>query len=221
MNDDELKVPDMPYMKDIFRILRTGAFISEDCLSESSRRYYRKIEENFSAYYKYFDQLGYYLEKGNGYVHLCEEKSSSSVQSRLRTDIGTYVPMLHAFLKFNPELSPGHQFKTYELQRFFDENDELKSILPPSDDGLLSTRVNSFLKRAVSEGFIDISVDETTCMVTSAFRYLKEYVTRIKLYGEHAKFNYGMEEKLVPPVRKHSEEDPVLDGLTEQKQKEE
>ena len=220
MIQDELKVPDMPYMKDIFKILRTGAFISEDCLSESSRRFYRAIDTNFQAYFKYFDQLGYYLEKGNGYVHLCEEKSSSSVQSRLRTDIGTYVPMLHAFLKFNAELAPGHQFKTYELQRFFDENDELKSILPSSDDGHLSTRVNIFLKGAVKEGFIDLSVDESTCMVTSAFRYLKEYVTRIKLYGEHAKFNYGIEEKLVPKSTKEEPQNAVINGLADNGPKE-
>ena len=44
--ENEIIVPDMPYMRDIFKILRTGAFICEDSLSESNRRYYRKIDDN-------------------------------------------------------------------------------------------------------------------------------------------------------------------------------
>ena len=187
--ENEIIVPTMPYMREIFSIFRTGKFISENTLSESCRRYYAAILNNFEAYYKYFDQLGYYLEQGPGYFHLCEARQPQAIQSKLRTDLGNYIQMLAILIKFRPELTPGHQFKTYEFQAFCDQTDEIKSILPPSDDGLMTSRVSLFLKGAAKEGFIDISKDETTCMITSAFLYLKEYVTRIKLYGEHAKFN--------------------------------
>lgn len=188
--ENEIIVPDMPYMRDIFKILRTGAFICEDSLSESNRRYYRKIDDNYPAYFKYFLQLGYYLELKRGYVHLTEARPAQATQSKLRTDIGVYLPMLEILVKFRPELAPGYQFKTFELQKFFEENDELRSLLPTSDDGLLPSRVAKFLKQVAAEGFVEIAVDESTCLVTSAYNYLKDYILQIKLYGEHAKFNF-------------------------------
>ena len=194
--ENEIIVPDMPYMRDIFKILRTGGFICEDSLSESTRRYYRKIDENFDAYFKYFIQLGFYLERKQGYVHLTEARSAQATQGKLRTDIGNYLPWLEILIKFRPELAPGYQFKSFELQKFLDENDELRSLLPPDDDNLLSTRVSKFLKQVAQEGFIDIGSDESTCLVTSAFAYLKEYVLNIKLYGEHAKFNLTEEPRV-------------------------
>ena len=194
--ENEIIVPDMPYMRDIFKILRTGGFICEDSLSESTRRYYRKIDENFDAYFKYFIQLGFYLERKQGYVHLTEARSAQATQGKLRTDIGNYLPWLEILIKFRPELAPGYQFKSFELQKFLDENDELRSLLPPADDNLLSTRVSKFLKQVAQEGFIDIGSDESTCLVTSAFAYLKEYVLNIKLYGEHAKFNLTEEPRV-------------------------
>lgn len=191
--DTEIIVPDMPYMREIFLIFKNGGFISEDCLSDSQRRYYQKINEQYGAYFKYFIQLGYYLEKGNGYFHLCEARLASAVQSKLRTDAGKYISWIAILVKFRPELSPGTQFKSYELQMFCDQDDEMRSVLPPSNSGLLPDRISNFLTDLRSEGFIDVSPDGSTCYVTSAFRYLKEYVTRIRLYGEHAKFNLGKE----------------------------
>ena len=198
MEKSEILVPDMPYMQEIFKILRTGSFISEDCLSDSNRRYYRAIDEQFNAYFKYFFQLGFYLEKGYGYYHLCEVRPAGNIQSKLRTDVGKYIEMIAVLTKFRPELAPGSQFKNYELQMFCDQDDEMRSILPESDNGQLSSRITKFLENVAKEGFIDLSVDQATCYVTSAFRYLKEYVLRIRLYGEHAKFNLEKEEGQAP-----------------------
>ena len=198
MEKSEIIVPDMPYMRDIFKILRTGAFISEDCLSDSERRYFRAIDEQFEAYFKYFLQLGFYLEKGFGYFHLCEARPAASIQSKLRTDVGKYIEMVAILTKFRPELGPGSQFKSYELEMFCFHDDEMRSVLPESDNGQLSSRITKFLENVAKEGFIDLSVDQATCYVTSAFRYLKEYVLRIRLYGEHAKFNLEKERELAP-----------------------
>lgn len=198
MEKSEIIVPDMPYMREIFKILRTGAFISEDCLSDSERRYYRAVDNHFDAYFKYFLQLGFYLEKGYGYFHLCEARPAANIQSKLRTDVGKYIEMIAVLTKFRPELAPGSQFKNYELQMFCDQDDEMRSVLPESDNGQLSSRITKFLESIAKEGFIDLSVDQTTCYVTSAFRYLKEYVLRIRLYGEHAKFNLEKEKEQAP-----------------------
>lgn len=189
--DNRIIVPDMPHMKEIYRIFRDGGFISEQCLSESKRRYYHDLENNYEAFFKYFSQLGLFLEKGNGYFHLCEEKTSQRIQNSIRTDYGLYISILRLLTMWNPELAPGSQFKSYDLQQFCDENDEAKHLLPESKDGLLASRVSDFLSMIEKQGFIDLSSDESTCMVTSAFSYLKNYVTTIRLYGEYSKYNYG------------------------------
>lgn len=152
MEKSEITVPDMPYMREIFKILRTGAFISEDCLSDSNRRFYRVIDDHFEAYFKYFLQLGFYLEKGYGYVHLCEARPAGNIQSKLRTDVGKYIEMIAVLMKFRPELAPGSQFKSYELQMFCDQDDEMRSVLPESDNGQLSSRITRFLENVAKEG---------------------------------------------------------------------
>ena len=192
MNEgNQIIVPDMPHMKEIYRIFRDGGFISEQCLSETKRRYYRDLENNYDAFFKYFDQLGLFLEKGNGYFHLCEEKTPQRVQNSIRTDYGTFFTILRLLTMWKPDLSAGHQFKSYDLQQFCDENDEAKHLLPESKDGQLSSRVSDFLSTMEKQGFVDLSSDESTCMVTSAFSYLKQYVTTIRLYGDYSKYNYS------------------------------
>lgn len=204
MDNLSINVPDMPYMREIFKILRSSGFINEDCVSALVKNYYSVIKENYDAYFKYFIQLGYYLEQGPGYFHLCEARPAQNALSKLRTDVSKFIPMLNLLTQFRPELEPGHQFKAYDLQMYCDQNDELRSVLPDAQDGKLATRVTLFLKDVEKEGFIDFtSPDATTCMVTSAFRYLKELVLRIRLYDQHAKFNLDYE----PRVEEDRKED--------------
>ena len=108
--------------------------------------------------------------------------------------------MIALLTKFRPELAPGYQFKTYELESFCDQDDEMRSVLPESDNGQLSRRIAKFLDKVAEEGFLERSADESTCYVTSAYRYLKEYVLRIHLYGEHAKFNLGKDKTQEEPA---------------------
>jgi hypothetical protein len=194
MDNIAIIVPDMPYMRDIFRIFRSSGFICEDCVSSVVKNYYTVIKENYEAYFKYFSQLGYYLEQGPGYFHLCEARPAQGIQSKLRTDVAKFIPMLNILIQFRPELAPGFQFKAYDLQMYCDQNDEIRAVLPDSPDGKLASRVTTFLKDVEKEGFIDFtSTDASTCMVTSAFRYLKELVLRVRLYDQHAKFNLDYE----------------------------
>ena len=60
------------------------------------------------------------------------------------------------------------------------------------------------------EGFIDFtSPDATTCMVTSAFRYLKELILRIHLYDQHAKFNLDYEPRIEEDKEDELQEETV------------
>lgn len=208
MDNTPITVPDMPNMREIFKTLRNRGFICEDCISATTKNSYRLIKDNYEAYFKYFIQLGYYLEQGPGYFHLCEARPSQNVQSKLRTDVSKYIPMLNMLTQFRPELAPGYQFKAYDLQMFCDQNDELRAVLPISQDGQLSTRVTLFLKDVEKEGFIDFTTpDASTCMVTSAFSYLKELILRIRLYDQHAKFNLDYEPKVEEPQEEEPEQD--------------
>lgn len=207
MDNLSLQVPNMPYMREIFKILRTCGFISEDCVSALVKNYYSVIKENYDAYFKYFNQLGYYLEQGPGYFHLCEARPAQNALSKLRTDVSKFIPMLNLLTQFRPELAPGHQFKAYDLQMYCDQNDELRSILPDAPDGKLATRVTLFLKEVESRGFIDFTTDDgSTCMVTSAFRYLRELVLRIRLYDQHAKFNLDYEPRVEEDAPEQAQE---------------
>lgn len=195
----EIIVPQLPYMEQIFRRLKTNAFINEETFSTQEKHWYNQIHENFGAYQAFFSQLGYRLESGPGYFHLSEPKPSANIVSTLRNNIGDYIRMLTVLTEYGSratmsendrsDLEPGAQFKVYDLLSFCDDNDEVKALLPSSNDGLLASRVSAYLRWVASEGFIAISPDESTVMVTSSFRYLKEFVLRIRLYGDYAKYN--------------------------------
>lgn len=219
--ENEINVPDMPFMREIFKMLRNGGFINEDCRDAGEKRLYRQLYDNYDAYFKYLYQLGYYLERENGYFYMSESRPAHAVQSKMDTDVRDFLPKLYILTKFNPSLGPGHQFKIYEMQRFFDEDDEMRSLLPPSNDGLLSSRISIFLQDLAKDGYIDISSDESTFIVKSAFRYLKESVLRYKLAGEHAKYNYEyveepvVEEKPVSADSAEQEEDLLINDNTQ------
>lgn len=214
MDNLTINVPDMPYMREIFKILRQSGFICEDCVSANEKNYYGVIKENYPSYFKYFFQLGYYLEQGPGYFHLCEARPIQNAQSKLRTDVSKFIPMLNLLIQFRPELAPGHQFKAYDLQMYCDQNDELRSILPDAPDGKLATRVTLFLKETESKGFVDFTTEDgSTCMVTSAFRFLKELVLRIRLYDQHAKFNLDYEPRVEEEAQDETQNQDVENNI--------
>jgi hypothetical protein len=66
-----------------------------------------------------------------------------------------------------------------------------------------------FLRQIAQEGFIDIGSDESTCLVTSAYNYLKEYILNIKLYGEHAKYNLSPEPRVKEDQQEEQEEQNI------------
>lgn len=211
--EKQIIVPDMPHLREIYRIFRDGSFISELSFSESKRRYFRDLDTHYEAYFKYFGQLGLYLERGNGYFHLSEDKNSQRVQNSIRADFHPLLTVLRLLTMWNPEIAPGFQFKSYDLQQFCDENDEAKRMLPDSKDDLLASRVSDFLAMVEKQGFIDIAADKTTCMVTSAFSYLQKYILSIRLYGQYSKYDYLPEDSIEDPVEDSGEK--VLGADTE------
>ena len=197
-------------MEAIFRRLKTNAFINEETFNAQEKHWYILLHENFSAYQSFFSQIGYRLESGPGYFHLSEPKPVANIISTLRNNIGDYIRMLTVLTEYRPGLEPGAQFKVFDLLSFCDDNDDVKALLPSSNDGLLASRVTAYLKWVAAEGFIAISSDETTVMVTSSFRYLREFILRIRLYGDYAKYNLPEDEKKAKSEA--DAEDPVLPG---------
>ena len=57
MDNLSINVPDMPYMREIFKILRSSGFISEDCVSSLVKNYYSVIKENYEAYFKNWGRI--------------------------------------------------------------------------------------------------------------------------------------------------------------------
>ncbi len=186
-------VPALPYLKDIWKRLKSNAFINQETFNHREKNWYAKIEEHFEAYHAYFAQLGYSLEAGDGYYFLSEPRLGAQIESILRNNYGDYIKMLRVLNKFRPTLEPGSQFKFHDFLSFCDENDDIKMLLWPSQDDSLSSRVQFFIRKVQTEGFICANDDMSTVIVTSSFRYLKEYVLRAQLYGEYAKYNLSNE----------------------------
>lgn len=57
----------MRYTKDIFEILSTGGFISQNSISQQRSHLYDAIEDDFQNYRDYYEGVGFLLEGGNGY----------------------------------------------------------------------------------------------------------------------------------------------------------
>jgi len=186
-------MPEIPKSDKIFDWLSKGNFISSNAVDQDLRHYYAIIEENFSALYQLYEQVGYSLEEGNNYYHFGKKdelQNSQSVEKKIEK-AHKWIDMMAFFTTYDPSFTRGYRFSPSDVLRQINVNVELKEQLDQlSDrtskkDGNYRDILDSVLKNLRDEGFIDLENERTqTYKVLDAWHYLEQMVMAVNISEE-------------------------------------
>ncbi len=186
-------MPEIPKSDKIFDWLSKGNFISSNAVDQDLRHYYAIIEENFSALYQLYEQVGYSLEEGNNYYHFGKKdelQNSQSVEKKIEK-AHKWIDMMAFFTTYDPSFTRGYRFSPSDVLRQINVNVELKEQLDQlsgrtsKKDGNYRDILDSVLKNLRDEGFIDLENERTqTYKVLDAWHYLEQMVMAVNISEE-------------------------------------
>lgn len=171
----------------IYERMSRGEFLSSDSSDAEKKRLYLDLEENEEDYARFFEQIGFCLEKGDGYYYFARSNENKvQIEQKLNT-FCKWIDYLDFLKTYNSIFSVGFQFRKANILEQINLNVDLKDKARH-----LSSKQSSFadiVEKIVSEldnmGFAE-KIDEIdeTYKVTSAFRYAEELVDLLTIYNE-------------------------------------
>lgn len=169
----------------VYERLIRGEFLS-DSNNLDIKHLYQDVDENFEQYANFFKQIGYRLERGNGYFFFSSINDSKVDIERKLTAFCKWISYLDFLKTFDNSFSVGYQFSKARITNEIDINVDLRDkVRHISSKQTNAEFVDSLLKEMESMGFVE-KVDEIaeTYKVTSAFRYAEDLVNLITIYNE-------------------------------------
>lgn len=176
----------MKYVKQIFERLSRGGFISSDSTQEEVKRLFQDIEDNQTAYYKYFEDLGFLLEEGNGYFYFSRQEPKSQLVDKL-VRLGHWIDILDFLKAWDPVFGPGFTFTkaalTIKIEADIDLQHKVSGLYEKKD--IVPNIVDKLVEEMQKAGFIepiDKNEEKTEKFrVVAAYGYLEDLVSLITL----------------------------------------
>jgi len=191
-------MPEIPKSDKIFDWLSKGNFISSNAVDQDLRHYYAIIEDNFSALYQLYEQVGYTLEEGNNYYYFGKKdelQNSQSVEKKIEK-AHKWIDMMAFFTTYDPSFTRGYRFSPSDILRQINVNVELKEQLEQLSEQTSKKTSNyrdildSVLKTLKDEGFIDLENERTqTYKVLDAWHYLEQMVMAVNISEDEEESN--------------------------------
>ena len=102
----------------IFERMSKGGFLSVDSTDQEIKHLYDDMEENFSDYENYFQELGLRLETGDGYYYFARtHEAKLTIEQKLQS-FAQWVDILDFLKTYDITFSTGFQFRsTHILER--------------------------------------------------------------------------------------------------------
>jgi len=173
----------------IYERLSRGEFLSADSADASVRHLYEDIEENIEDYTDYFKEIGLQLESGNCYFYFSRiGESKQTIEQKLES-FSKWLDYLDFLKCYNQSFSAGYQFRKSHLIEQISLDIELKEkanhLFRKYGVGSNLEIVNKLLQEMQNMGFAErISEQDETYKITSAFRYVEEFVKTIQIVNE-------------------------------------
>ena len=197
--EETIVVPAIPYLKEVWRKLYRGGFISRVTLSREEEKIFEYVEEHYDVFSSYFGQMDYYLERGDGVFYLCDlRRTNVNMVSKFRSDVSSLLPLVYIMNEFNCGLRAGDEYDTYEFVRYCLDHDNILSVIRKNGffRGTTDEEKARFItKWLANNDYVDVYKDGMHARVKSAFSYLREYYLRIPLLKDSEKFNTGQERR--------------------------
>ena len=171
----------------IFEKLIRGAFISVDSSDIEIKHLYNDIEENFTDYEIYFQELGLRLDAGNGYYYFSRDNENKITMEQKLQSFSRWIDILDFLKTYDITFSAGFQFRMTHILERINLDIELRDKAHKLFHKQITNRevIEKLVSELTAMGFAEIiNEQDQTYKVTSAFRYTEEMVNIITIYNE-------------------------------------
>ena len=171
----------------IYEMLSKGAILSVDSTDLEVKHLYDDVEENFSDYEAYFQELGLRLDAGEGYYYFSRtQEGKLTIEQKLQS-FAQWVDILDFLKTYDIAFSTGFQFRgPHILERInldVELRDKARKLFRKQNTN--QEIVEKLMNELTGMGFAEIINEEDgTYKVTAAFRYAEELVNLITIYNE-------------------------------------
>ena len=171
----------------IFERMSKGGFLSVDSTDSEIKHLYDDIEDNFSDYENYFQELGLRLETGDGYYYFARtQEAKLTIEQKLQS-FAIWVDILDFLKTYEVTFSTGFQFRsTHILERInldVELREKARKLFRKQNTN--QEVVDKLVSELTTMGFAElVNEEDDTYKVTAAFRYAEEMVNLITIYSE-------------------------------------
>ena len=164
-----------------------GCFLSVDSTDSEIKHLYDDIEDNFSDYENYFQELGLRLETGDGYYYFARtQEAKLTIEQKLQS-FAVWVDILDFLKTYEITFSTGFQFRsTHILERVnldVELREKARKLFRKQNTN--QEVVDKLVSELTTMGFAElVNEEDDTYKVTAAFRYAEEMVNLITIYNE-------------------------------------
>jgi len=171
--------------KEIFDILSRGNFLCENSPIRLERDLYQACEREFGGHYDFFEHLGFYLIREDGYFYFSKELSASAKEDKLHM-ILEYIDLVELMLQFSASFGVGFRVTVRELADAVASNsvlknslDRLKNISKPQT---LHAQCAKVFEKFKKSGFMALEDEhEERYIVLSSYHYIETFLNAIRV----------------------------------------
>ena len=173
----------------IFERLSRGEFLAVDSADITTKHLYADVEENEEDYASYFEEIGYRLEKGNGYYYFSRiGDSKQSIEQKLDS-FAKWLDYIDFLKSYNQSFTAGYQFrKSHLLEQIscdIELKDKARHLSRKIEGESFQAVVTKLLQELTTIGFAELIDDQDeTYKITSAFCYAEDLVNMIQIANE-------------------------------------
>jgi hypothetical protein len=176
--------------KEIFEILSRGNFLCENSPVRSERDLYAVCEREFGAQYDFFEHIGFYLIREDGYFYFSKESSASQVEDKLQM-ILEYIDLVELMLQFSATFGVGFRTTVSELSDAVQSNvvlkdrlDRLKNIAKLQTLHAQCAKVFEKFKKG---GFMALEDEHAErYVVLNSYHYIETFLNAVKVHSDES-----------------------------------
>ena len=174
--------------EDIFDMLGKGQFICSNSVTDSIRKLYNIIDDNFDDLNTYFSAIGFHLEKGDEYFYFSRDEQRADLERKIE-QVYRWIDVIDFFKSFNNGFGPGYRFNTSDVitQMKIDAslNDKLQGMKKFAAEDTTRDKVQRLVDELKKYGVIEVENEITELYkVLSSFKYLEQLLISIHISEE-------------------------------------
>ena len=175
----------MNYTKEAFEYMNKGKFIVSDSYEPEMKSIYEDIDDNFEEYNTFFEHLGLFIERGDGYFSLCRKETRMDLERKIKVYI-KWIKLYSFLISYHSSFRRGTVFTKSSIEEKMHDDAEVRDKgLALFDEKTQSDIVEKVIKMLADVNFIEeLSASEGKYRVTAAFNYLENLIECINIEAD-------------------------------------